>query len=165
MWDIWILGFAVAVGVGDVLWRKIPNKFALAGLIVGVTYNFLHGRVLSALVGCGMGFAVGLALFYLGAVGGGDVKLLMALGALLGYQRWIVAMEVAILAAALMAAFQVFRRRAARKVIGNMGEISRELMRARFGPHPVINVRNAAAIRAPFGVAAAVGTCAALLVK
>ena len=165
MWNVWVLAFAVAAAVGDAVWRKIPNKFVLTGLLVGLVYNAFHHQFLSALIGCGLGFAVGLALFYFGAIGGGDVKLLMALGALLGYHSWIVAMEVSILTAGLIAAVQVFRRRAARQVVHNMGEIARELMLARFKPHPVINVGNAAMIRAPFGVAAAVGTFAALLVK
>jgi prepilin peptidase CpaA len=165
MWDVWVMAFAVAAAVGDALWRKIPNKLVLAGLLVGLAYNAFHHQFLSALIGCGLGFVVGLALFYVGAIGGGDVKLLMALGALLGYHRWFTAMEFSILTAALIAAAQVFRRHAARQVIHNMGEIARELTLARFGAHPVINVRNAAMIRAPFGVAAAVGTCVALLVK
>ena len=135
----------------------------VAGLLVGLAYHALHHQFLSALIGLGLGFAVGLALFYFGAIGGGDVKLLMALGALLGYHRWFTAMEFSILTAALIAAVQVFRRRAARQVVHNMGEIARELMR--FRPHEVINVGNAAMIRAPFGVAAAVGTFVALLVK
>lgn len=165
MWDVFVLAFAVAVGVGDTLWRKIPNSFAAAGLVVGFAYHAWHKDLLPALIGFGLGFAIGLALFHLGAIGGGDVKLLMALGALLGYHRWFVAMEVSILVAALIAAIQVFRQRGARQVVRNMGAILRELMQVRFAPHPVINVRNAAMIRAPFGVAAAVGTCAALLVK
>jgi Flp pilus assembly protein protease CpaA len=165
MWDVFVLAFAVAVGVGDALWRKIPTKFALAGLIVGLAYHAWNRQLLSALIGCGLGFVAGLALFHVGAIAGGDAKLLMALGALLGYHRWFIAMEISVLMAALLAVFQICRRRAARKVVNNMGEILREFMMLRFGAHPDINVRNAAMIRSPFGVAAAVGTFAALVMR
>lgn len=165
IWDMLILAFVAAVAVGDAIWRKIPTNFVVSAAVIGLGWHAFHGNALGSLAGCGLGFAIGLALFYLGAIGGGDVKLLLALGALLGYQRWFVAMEVSVLVSAVVAATQVVRRGAVRVVIHNMGELACAFISGKFAPHPEINVRNAAMIRSPFGVAAAIGTCAALILR
>lgn len=165
MWNLIVLAFATTAAIGDAAWRKIPAGFATAGVVTGLVYSAFHGFLGTAFAACVLGFAVGLALFHLGAIGGGDVKLLMALGALLGFQKWALAMEVAVVVAAVIAIVQVIRRNAGRAVLRNMREIASGLWGMRFQEHPVVNVRNAAMVRAPFGVAAAIGTWAALLVK
>jgi len=72
----------------DIAGRKIPNwvtfTLALSGLAQSVCFS---GSVLTpgqALFGLAVGFTLPFVLFALGAVGGGDVKLLAGLGAWLG---------------------------------------------------------------------------------
>jgi prepilin peptidase CpaA len=71
----------------DLRWRKIPNCLTLPAIALGFGLNFL-GNSWNGLLAAGLGFAIGIGLFILpwilGGIGGGDVKLLGALGALLG---------------------------------------------------------------------------------
>jgi hypothetical protein len=86
------------------------------------------------------------------------VKLIAALGALLGLPHWILAMQVAILAAAAMALIQVTRMRVFRRTCRNVIEILKSLYVSGFKAHPTINVNDLSTVRSPFGVAAAIGT-------
>ena len=166
-----VISFAITAAIGDVRWRKIPRAFTTAGLLVGLAFHlyragFQHAGwadVGSSALACFIGFAAGLALFQLGAIGGGDVKLITALGAMLGLNRWLFAMEVAILAAAALAIIQALRRGVLRQTVANMVDLIRWIFAHGAKAHPVVNVSNAAMMRAPFGVAAALGTVLAVI--
>ena len=165
IWKAFVLSFATAAAVGDVYWRRIPAWFSVFGALIGFGYYGWRGSFLPSLGAAGIGFAVGLALFHLGAIGGGDVKLLTAMGALLGLSKWTLAMELAVIAAGLIACCQIIHRGAVRQVLNNINLVLAGLWSNGFQPHPEVHVKNAAMIRAPFGVAAAVGTAAALIVR
>jgi len=162
MWDVFVISFALTAAIGDLRWRRIPRLFTVAGFVIGLVFHARHGEFLSAVAAGLLGFVIGLAFFQLGAVGGGDVKLVAALGAMLGLSKWMIAMKGAILVAGAMALVQIIRHGAVRQTLHNMGEIIRSLLVAGMKPHPVINAQNPAAIRSPFGVAAAVGTFVAV---
>lgn len=161
-WNVAVMVFAVTAAFIDVRTRKIPRALTVAGFIAGLLYHFFHRDLLTAVVAAAIGFVIGLALFSLGAIGGGDVKLVTALGAMLGFRTWVKAMEFAIFAAAILAIIQIIRNRAVRQTLSNIGAILRGFGTSGMQAHPVVNVRNAALIRSPFGLAAAVGTIAAL---
>ncbi len=79
-----------AAGVGAVLdlrWRRIPNWLTGSTLLLGIVANALlrgvDGGVL-ALAGAAVGLAMLLPFYVLKAMGGGDVKLLAGVGALVG---------------------------------------------------------------------------------
>lgn len=82
-----LLGFLLLAAIVDVRKRRIPNMLTLvlagAGLALSFTRLGLVGPW-SALAGLGVGFGLTLALFILGALGGGDVKLLAGVGAWIG---------------------------------------------------------------------------------
>ena len=163
MWNVFVLVFSLMAALSDVRWGKMPRALPVLGIIAGLAFHAWRGELVSALVASFVGFGLGLTFFRLGAIGGGDVKLITALGALLGFQSWVVAMEAAWLVAGMIALVQIARRRALRQTLRNMGEILRGLRHNGLVAHPVINVRNQAMIRAPFGVAAAVGTLIAVI--
>jgi prepilin peptidase CpaA len=161
-WDAAVLAFVVTAAASDLRWRRIPRWLTLTGLLCGVLYHALIGGVLSSVVAAFLGFAAGLALFQLGAIGGGDVKLITALGAMLGFSQWVFAMEVAIFASALIALTQAAVRGVLWQTVAGVGELARWLFSSGGKRHPSIHVANTAALRAPFGVAAALGTMVAL---
>ena len=162
VWDALIIAFALTVAVGDVRWRKIPRLLTTAAVGLGLLFHLIHGGFLSALVASLIGFGLGLSFFQLGAIGGGDVKLITAMGALLGFDRWLRAMEIAILAAAVIALAQAVRRGVLKQTLRNIGELVRWLIGKGAVAHPLIHVKNEAMVRAPFGVAAALGTVLAI---
>lgn len=77
----------VAAAVFDVRTRRVPNALTLTATVAGMICSTV-GAGWSGLATSASGFVVGLALFMpffvLGGMGGGDVKLLAAVGAWLG---------------------------------------------------------------------------------
>ena len=71
----------------DLRWRRIPNCLTLPAIALGFFLNFV-GNSWNGLIFAFLGLLVGMGLFilpyFLGVMGGGDVKLMGALGALLG---------------------------------------------------------------------------------
>jgi len=159
-----IVAFVFAAALFDVRSGIIPRQLSLFGLISGLLFHAFAGGLLSAVTAAIIGFAVGLTFFQLGAIGGGDVKLITALGALLGLRSWVVAMEVAVMMAALMALAEVTRRGLLRRTCRNIFEICKSIYNFGFKAHPHINVNNLSMVRTPFGVAAACGTVFAIWV-
>ena len=162
MWNSIIVAFVLTAALADVRWRKIPRLLTVAALVTGLIVHWTRGDFWSAAATALLGFAVGLSFFSLGAIGGGDVKLITALGAMLGFGPWTFAMEVTILAAAVMAMVQIIRRKVVVQTFRNVFAILKAWLAGGFRAHPVINVQNAAMVRSPFAVAVAVGTLCAL---
>ncbi len=161
-WSALIVAFVLTVAVSDIRWRKIPRWLTTAAALAGLGYHAVFGGIVSAVVATLIAFGIGLSFFQLGAIGGGDVKLITALGALLGLDCWLRAMEIAVIAAALLGVVQALRRGVFRQMLRNIGTLLRWLLGKGGVPHPSIHVRNPAMVRAPFGVAAALGTVLAV---
>ncbi len=92
--------FTVAASVWDLRTRKIPNKLTVTGFVLGLLYQIaFHG--VAGLREAGLGFAVGFGFFFLlwilGSGGGGDVKLMAALGVALGPKLTIMVIVAATL--------------------------------------------------------------------
>lgn len=86
------LSAASVAAIIDVQSRRIPNWLTLSALIAGVLLNgWLAGGsgVTVALAGAVVGGALLLPFYAMRAMGAGDVKLLAAVGALLGPQQLI----------------------------------------------------------------------------
>jgi prepilin peptidase CpaA len=90
-------GFVALCIVGDVRTRRIPNLLCGCAILLGVLLNTVHsgtnGLFASA---AGLFAAVGLLLFpfAMGGLGGGDVKMMGAIGALLGLHAGLAALLV-----------------------------------------------------------------------
>ncbi len=163
MWNAFVIAFVVTAAISDVAWRKIPRKLMVFGFVCGIVYHLARGGLASALAAAFLGFAGSMLLFQLGAIGGGDVKLITALGAMLGVREWASAMYVAVLAAALIGVVQILRHGALRQTAGNLKAIVCGIGHQGLQAHPYLNVRNSALLRSPFGLAAAIGTVIAVM--
>jgi prepilin peptidase CpaA len=82
-----MLALLIIAAATDLRVRKIPNWLTLMLATTGIARSFLDHAgitVSGAMLGIAIGFALPFMLFALGALGGGDVKLLAGLGAWLG---------------------------------------------------------------------------------
>ena len=80
--------------VTDIRTRKIPNLLTVSAAGIGGLFHFATTSWVGlgwSVAGCAVGLAMFLPFFLLRGIGGGDVKLLAALGAWLGpYQAmWL----------------------------------------------------------------------------
>jgi len=110
-----VLVWLAALSVYDVRQRRLPNWLTLPGAAAVLTAAALAGRGWPALAG-----AVALGLLYLvvhavapSAMGGGDVKLAIGVGAVSGYfgvDVWLLAALAAPLLTALWALLELVRR-------------------------------------------------------
>ncbi len=81
------IGLLALATVCDLRGREIPDSISLLLLVCGLVAaacGWTSMPLIQALIGIGIGLAVTAPLFYLGGIGGGDVKLVAALGAVLG---------------------------------------------------------------------------------
>lgn len=85
------LGLVVIGGVADLRWREVPDWSNYAGIIAAlmIRATFSIGTaewswILQGVFGLVVMYVLASALFYLGQWGGGDSKLLMAMGAIFG---------------------------------------------------------------------------------
>lgn len=114
---------ASLAAVIDIWTRRIPNWVTFGTLLGGVLINaWLHGfgGAINALEGAGLGLALLLPFYVMRAIGAGDVKLLAAVGSLLGPQALV---SVAIYGALVGGAISVvvlLRRRLLVRTLGDM---------------------------------------------
>ena len=81
------LGLAGVACVWDLRTHRIPQVLTLGGALAGILFHLATGGWTAggiSLAGWGVGIAIFFVPFALGGLGGGDVKLLGALGAWLG---------------------------------------------------------------------------------
>ena len=104
---------AVTAAAIDVRTRRVPNPLTAAVALIGVGIAAAGlGRVglgLS-LAGCLVGLLLMLPGYVIGAMGGGDVKLLASLGTLLGPAPTLRAFVASAIAGGLIAVFVAYRR-------------------------------------------------------
>ena len=143
---------ASLAAVLDVRWRRIPNWLVLIAFGTGLLSNLLRAGAsgaMLALLGAALGMLLLLPFYRLGAVGAGDVKLLAALGALVGPHALVsVALYAAVVGGAISCVVLARRRR--------LGLALREI-----GARPTQLSRSG--IRAPYGVAIASGVYLSML--
>lgn len=88
-----LLALALAAAFTDLRARRIPNWLTLAGITAGMGLNFWFeswSGLRHSLLGMALGAGLFLALYMTGGMGAGDVKLLAAVGSLVGPQPLLV---------------------------------------------------------------------------
>jgi prepilin peptidase CpaA len=162
----------LVAAVSDLRTRRIPNVLTVGAFLVALAIRATMGggAVVDGLAAAGIAFAIALPVFALGGLGGGDVKLLTAVGAFLGMEPLWGALFVTILVGGAMAIASVLRQGRVKETLANLYIIIRGLGRkesytgwkGEAGDAP-LTIRSAGVVTRPFGVAIAAGAIYAVL--
>jgi prepilin peptidase CpaA len=128
MTSIAVSSCSVAATVIDLRTRRVPNALTSAAAAVGVGLALSGiGRVgvAASIVGGLLGLALMLPGYLFGGTGGGDVKLLAAIGTLLGPGRTVNAFIGAALAGGVIALAIAVRRGVFRTTLHRLARITR----------------------------------------
>jgi prepilin peptidase CpaA len=159
-----LITLLVAAAVFDIRNRRIPNWLTISGVLLGFAINFgigpPEGGVLFALQGFLAGFGLYMLLYVLRAMGAGDVKLMGAVGALVGWERWFGIFFVTAIVGGLMAIALVVARGRLKRTLFNVGFILSEMKHGRpaYVEKEELDVRSPKAVGLPHGAVIAIAT-------
>ena len=107
-----LVPLAASVIYNDVRYRRIPNVLVLTALVAGLSINAVfdgwHGLGNSAL-GFGVAFIPMLLLHIFGGMGAGDVKLMGAIGSILGVGVMPITLVLIVLLGGVLAIYTMVR--------------------------------------------------------
>lgn len=164
-----LASLTAAAAVSDLKSRTIPNWLVLGGIILGFGINiYLFGweGLLHSALGFGLAAAVYLPMFALRAMGGGDVKLMVAVGCIAGARNWFVIFLLTSLLGGIAAVGMLLSKGILAGTLRNVGYILSELAQLR-APHlsaPELSVDHPKAVTLPHGAVIAAGTLVFLLI-
>jgi prepilin peptidase CpaA len=147
----------------DVRSRRIPNWLSFSAFLAGLIVHGICGRsgLVNALLGCGLALLIYVPLFALQALGAGDVKLMAALGTILGPLPWLWVFFATCVAGGAFAAVAAIIRGNLRSTVWNTFHLFQCLTRlespARL--HPELSVRHAGSATIPHALSIAVAAC------
>ena len=147
--------------VKDVASRKIPNRLTYSALLAAVPVRLLvlgWSGLRSGLLGFLLGGGIFFLLFLLGGMGGGDVKLMAAVGAWSGITQTVAVLVVTAMAGGVIAVVYMVSNKRVLEALRNALELIRHHLTSGLRPHPVLNVQEPSSLRIPYGLAIAVGT-------
>ncbi len=170
-WAFVILaGVLVVASWTDVRKGIIPRQVTYPAIAVGLIGHTLFGGLTGgagpmqiglsgALAGFAVGFLPMLAVFFTGGIGGGDVKLMGAIGALTGWRFTLAAMFFGFAVAVVMALVILLRRRMTRQVFKRVFQWFWVVLSFGKAYDPAVEQSP----KLPFGLALCLGSAAAMV--
>lgn len=155
-------------------WRtfRIPNWLTLAGMAWGLIYNATHATSVGAgLAVAAAGLAAGLLLllpfWVLRVMGAGDVKLMAAIGAFVGFPGVLHAILWSFVIGGVAAVLYALSTRVFRRMASNVGAIVHSMaFAAMAGLRPTPALAGRASVgKLPYGLSIAVGTISWLVAR
>jgi prepilin peptidase CpaA len=165
-----ILLLVVSVAaVYDIRFRRIPNWLVLMGLLLGLGINtglFGWRGAKSSLLGAGLAFLIYFPLYLLRGMGAGDVKLMAAIGSLVGAANWFGIFIITLLLGGVMAIILLLTRGKLMNSLSNIGFLLMRLasFRAPYAREE-LDISSPRSIKLPHGVAIAGGSMIFLAVS
>jgi prepilin peptidase CpaA len=145
----------------DLRERRIPNLLTGPTLLFGL---LLHGLVegwsrgLASAGGAALVAGLLFLVFFLaGGMGAGDVKLMAAVGAVVGMGSLEPVTMLTVLLGAAAALLLSARHRRLRETLGNVAALLSHHRREGLRPHPILHLANPSTLRLPFAVPIALG--------
>src|SRR5947209_5492831 len=157
---VWALTALLAAAAGWTDWRsrRIPNWLTVPGLLLGIAANSLARGWMGtkdSLLGAGLGLALLLPFVLIKSLGGGDWKLMGALGAFLGPQHLVKVLLGTVLVAGAMAVALVVWKKRVRQTVRNLGRMLAAFFTLHL-PGPELSLDNPESLKVPFGIAVAI---------
>jgi prepilin peptidase CpaA len=158
-----ILVLLVAIAaVYDMRFRRIPNWLVLTGLVLGLglnTFLFQWRGAGASLLGIGLAFAIYFPLYLLRGMGAGDVKLMAAIGAIVGAANWFGIFVVSALLGGLAATLLLLSRGKLVNSLWNIGFLFQRLFSLK-APYArdELDLSSPKSVKLPHGVAIAGGS-------
>jgi len=173
--QVLLLLLVLPAAVFDYRQRRIPNWLVLAGLLCGIALNtFLlydnpsatTGLVYS-LEGLGLAFLFYFPLYLLRGMGAGDVKLMAAVGAIVGPALWLWILFFTAVLGGITAPIVVLSKGRVHRTLQNLWMIlvSIRYRQAPYATNPELDVSTDQGLRLPHGVIIAVGAVGFLAAK
>ena len=169
--EVILLAAVMIASVTDLRWRRIPNWLTVSTVILGFALNALiaypsplAGLWLAA-KGFALAFALNLVMYALHMTGAGDVKLLAAIGALVGCSDFVGIFLLTALIGGVLAIILMTIKGRVRQTLWNVGFMVGELTRMR-APHLTreqLDVSSAKALRLPGAVRICLGVVSFLV--
>ena len=150
-----LAALVITAAAFDLRTRRIPNWLCAAGFLLG-----LFGGAREALLGAGLALLIYVPLFALRAVGGGDVKLMAAVGSIAGPASWLAIFLITAIAGGLIALVLIAMKGRFRRTLRNLRIVVTELahLRAPHAAEPELDVSSGRGLRLPHGCTIAAGT-------
>ena len=107
------LVFVTLCAVSDVRTRRIPNTLTASGMLAGLAVNTLYGGAagfFDSLNGLVLSGLVLLAPFALGGIGGGDVKMMAGVGAIVGTRLGLTGLAIGMVLGGVIMVVHLARR-------------------------------------------------------
>lgn len=152
---------AIAAAVIDVQQQRIPNRLTYPaigfGLLMRVYFYGWHG-LLTAVEGCVLAGGIVFVFYLVRAMGAGDLKLLAAIGSIVGPRYAFQTLLATGIAGGILALIYAAYRGQVRATLSNMGSVMKFHAWGGLQVHPELNLDNPAALRMPYGLAIAAGS-------
>lgn len=151
---------ALVASVWDIKTRRIPNWLTLSAILTGLAVHAVvggAGDMLIALVAALVGGGIFAIFFVAGGMGGGDVKLMAAIGAIVGFQSLFQVMVLTAIMGGVFAICLALTRGRLKQTVANIKLLLVHHRYQGLTPHPEINVANRKTLRLPYAIAIAAG--------
>ncbi|MBN2008858.1 prepilin peptidase [candidate division KSB1 bacterium] len=161
--SILLIIIVIVAAYTDITRRKIHNILTLPAIVVGLALNVIlpgQSGIWNSLLGFAVGFGIFLVMFLFGGMGGGDVKLMGAIGAFKGYPFILDAMLFSIFTGGILALLVMAFRGTLLKGLKNIAQSVFSFLIPHVQAEPLIKEDSH---KIPFGFCIAVGTIVAVI--
>jgi prepilin peptidase CpaA len=149
----------------DITTSRIPNELTFSAAAAAAVFHALApggAGAGHALLGLIVGVAVFFPLFALGAMGGGDVKLMAAVGAWVGWKLILFVALYGSLAGGVLALVVALRRSYLRTALFNLKMLASFWWVEGIKPLPALTLESTHSVRLPYALAIAAGLAVTL---
>ena len=167
-----LIALLVVAAVIDYRSFRIPNWLTVGGVLAGLASGAFDAPqpldgLLGASTGIAVGFAVMLPFYALRVMGAGDVKLMAAVGAFLGFPGIVYAVLFTFITGGIAALAFAIVHRVTGRMARNVSTIAWSVaVAAMTGTSPAASIKQAGSIgKLPYAISIGIGTVAYLVVK